>query len=316
LHSETKVLFWFCSRISFETKRFLLNSSDAIVVGLVWLRIGFHVSIDGSVDKAADRAAELGCNTFQIFTRNPRQWHSVELAPETAEAFSDKVKMYQIEPVFAHMPYLPNLASPREEVYEKSVKTLTSELERCRQLEIPYLVTHLGSHLGAGMQTGFTRLVDGINKALNDAAGDVTLLLENTAGTRNSMGSTLEDIQHIIEQLAHSERVGVCFDTSHAFAAGYDLRTEETVEATVSKIDEIIGFERLKLVHLNDSKGDFNSGIDRHEHIGMGMIGEEGFRSMLTSGLGMLPMIMETPKDARRNDVGNLNKVKELAVGL
>jgi len=280
------------------------------------LRIGFHVSIYGSIDRAVDRAVELGCNTFQIFTRNPRQWKSTKLAPETAEAFSDKVKSHDVKPVFAHMPYLPNLASPRDEVYEKSVKTLTSELERCRRLEIPYLVTHLGSHLGAGMQTGFMRLINGINQAFNVTDGDVTLLLENTAGTRNSMGSTLEDIQHIIERLSHPERAGVCFDTCHAFAAGYDLRTEETVEATVRKIDEVIGFEKLKLVHLNDSKGDLNSRIDRHEHIGMGKIGEEGFRSVLGSRLGDLPLILETPKDYRRSDVGNLMKVKKLAVGL
>jgi len=283
---------------------------------LVWLRVGFHVSIYGSIDRAVDRAVELRCNTFQIFTRNPRQWKSTELTSETAKAFSDKVKNYGMKPVFAHMPYLPNLASPRDEVYEKSVKTLTSELERCRRLKIPYLVTHFGSHLGAGMQTGFMRLINGINQAFNIADGGVTLLLENTAGTRNSMGSTLEDIQHIIEQLSHPESVGVCFDTCHAFAAGYDLRTEETVEATVKQIDEIIGFEKLKLVHLNDSKGDFNSRIDRHEHIGMGKIGEEGFRNVLASRLGTLPLILETPKDSRRSDVDNLRKVKELAVGL
>jgi deoxyribonuclease-4 len=278
--------------------------------------VGFHISIYGSIDRAVDRAAELGCNTFQIFTRNPRQWKSTKLTPETSKAFSDKVKDYDMKPVFAHMPYLPNLASPRDEVYEKSVKTLTSELERCKQLEIPYLVTHLGSHLGAGMQMGFVRLINGINQALNVTEGGVTLLLENTAGTRNSMGSTLEDIQHIIEQLAYPERAGVCFDTCHAFAAGYDLRTEETVEATVKQIEEVIGFEKIKLVHLNDSKGDLNSHIDRHEHIGMGKIGEEGFRNMLASRLGELPLIMETPKDARRSDVDNLRKVKELAVGL
>jgi deoxyribonuclease-4 len=280
------------------------------------LRIGFHISIYGSIDRAVDRAAELGCNTFQIFTRNPRQWKSTELTPEDSKAFSDKVKNYDMKPVFAHMPYLPNLASPRDGVYEKSVETLTSELERCRQLEIPYLVTHLGSHLGAGMQMGFTRLIKGINQALSSASGGVTLLLENTAGTRNSMGSTLEDIKHIIERLSNPERAGVCFDTCHAFAAGYDLRTEETVEATVKQIEETIGFEKLKLVHLNDSKGDFNSHIDRHEHIGMGNIGEEGFRNLLASRLGELPLIMETPKDARRDDVDNLRKVRELAVGL
>jgi deoxyribonuclease-4 len=278
--------------------------------------VGFHISIYGSIDRAVDRAFKLGCNTFQIFTRNPRQWKSTKLTSETSKAFSDKVKNYDMKPVFAHMPYLPNLASPRDKVYEKSVKTLTSELERCKQLEIPYLVTHLGSHLGAGMQTGFTRLINGFNQAFKVTEGGIMLLLENTAGTRNSMGSTLEDIQHIIEQLAYPERVGICFDTCHAFAAGYDLRTEETVEATVKQIDEIIGFEKLKLVHLNDSKGDFNSHIDRHEHIGMGRIGEEGFRNILASRLGELPLIMETPKDSRRDDVDNLRKVKELAVGL
>ena len=290
---------------------------------MVCLRVGFHVSIDGSIDNAVDRAAELGCNTFQIFTRNPRQWKSAELASETAKAFSDKVKKYGMKPVFVHMPYLPNLASPRDEVYEKSVKTLMSELERCRRLEIPYLVTHLGSHVGAGMQNGFVRLINGINQAFNLTGGDVMLLLENTAGTRNSMGSTFEDIQYIIERLSHPERAGICFDTSHAFAAGYDLRTEETVEATARKIDEIIGFEKLKLVHLNDSKGDFNSRIDRHEHIGMGKIGSAvteraagGFRNVLASRLGELPLILETPKDARRSDVDNLKKVRELAVGL
>lgn len=280
------------------------------------MRIGFHVSIDGSIDRAVNRAVELKCNTFQIFTRNPRQWKSTELTSEIAKAFSDKVKNYDMKPVFAHMPYLPNLASPRDEVYEKSVKTLTSELERCRRLEIPYLVTHLGSHLGVGMQTGFMRLINGINQAFNVGGVGVTLLLENTAGTRNSMGSTLEDIQYIIERLSHPESVGVCFDTSHAFAAGYDLRTEETVDVTIRKIDEVIGFEKLKLVHLNDSKGDLNSRIDRHEHIGMGKIGEEGFRNILGSRLGELPLILETPKDSRRSDVGNLMKVKKLAVGL
>ena len=262
---------------------------------------------------APDRAAELGCNTFQIFTRSPRQWYSANLDPETAKAFAEKVKTQNMNPVFAHMPYLPNLASPKDEVYEKSVKAVSSELKRCGQLEIPYLVTHLGSHLGAGMETGFERLIKAINTALKDTDGKVMLLLENTAGTKNSMGSTFEDIQHIIEQVNHPEQVGVCFDTSHAFGAGYDLRTKTTVEATIKNFDEIIGFEKLKLVHLNDSKGDLNSRIDRHEHIGLGKIREEGFRNILTSKLGTLPMIMETPKDDNRDDAGNLKKVKELA---
>jgi deoxyribonuclease-4 len=280
------------------------------------LKFGFHISIHGSIDMSVDRAAELGCNTFQIFTRNPRQWYTTNITLENAEAFSKKVTDYGVEPVFAHMPYLPNLASPRDQIYEKSVQTLTSELERCNQLKIPYLVTHLGSHLGEGKQTGFTRLIGAINKALNNSEKRVMLLLENTAGTKNSMGSTFKDIQHIIKMVTDTNCVGVCFDTSHAFAAGYDLRTKETIEQTIREIDEIIGFDKVKLVHLNDSKGDFNSRVDRHEHIGLGKIGEEGFRNILASRLGELPMIMETPSDARRSGEGNLKKVKELSFRL
>lgn len=280
------------------------------------MRVGVHVSISGSVDKAVDRAVELDCNTFQMFTRNPRQWKPVRLTSKVAEAFSEKVKRYDISPVFAHMPYLPNLASPKDIIYEKSVNALITELERCRKLEIPYLVTHLGSHVGAGKQTGFTRLINAINKAFKVTGGGVILLLENTAATKNSMGSTLEDLQHIIKQLIYQESVGICFDTSHAFAAGYDLRKVDSIEETVRKISEVIGFQKLKLVHLNDSRGDLNSRIDRHEHIGLGKIGEEGFRNILGSRLGSIPLILETPVDSRRNDIDNLRKVKDLAVGL
>jgi deoxyribonuclease-4 len=265
---------------------------------------------------SVDRAEELGCNTFQIFTRSPRQWSSLKIVPDIAKAFVDKLENRDIKPVFAHMPYLPNLASPRDEIYVKSVNTLSSELKRCTLLNIPYLVTHLGSHLGAGKQKGFSRLIDGINKALSNNVGKVTLLLENTAGTRNSMGSTIEDLNHIIESLTQPEMVGICFDTSHAFAAGYDLRTEDNIEYIIQKIDGLIGFKRLKVVHLNDSKGEFNSHIDRHEHIGLGYIGEEGFRNLLASKFGKIPMIMETPKNPKRDDIGNMKKVKELAIGL
>jgi len=277
------------------------------------LRVGFHVSIIGDIDKAVDRAVELGCNTFQIFTRNPRAWKAKELTEKETEAFIEKVNSRDVKPVFSHMPYLVNLASSREEVYSKSVETLKGELERCEKLEIPYLITHLGSHLGAGMGSGFEKIVKAIDEAFSAVNGTVMLLLENTAGTRNSMGGSFEDIQHIIERLANPEQVGVCFDTSHGFAAGYDLRTEAAVEQTIGQLDEIIGFENLRLVHLNDSLGDLGSRIDRHEHIGMGKIGEEGFRSILRSRFGLLPLILETPKDLRRNDVENLSKVKELA---
>ncbi|MCD6155270.1 MAG: deoxyribonuclease IV [Candidatus Verstraetearchaeota archaeon] len=277
------------------------------------MRLGLHISISGTIDKSVDRAYEKGCNTFQIFTRNPRGWRSRELREEEVEAFIEKVKAYGMDPVFGHMPYLPNLASPREDVYKKSVNSLISELNRCWKLKIPYLVTHLGSHLGAGKEEGFRRIINAINFAFSNDKGEVMLLLENTAGTKNSMGGAFEDIQYIIEHIEHADRVGVCFDTCHAFAAGYDLRTREALEETLKKFDEIIGFEKLKIVHLNDSKGDLGSRIDRHEHIGMGRIGEEGFKQILRSRLVEYPLILETPIDKRRSDVENLNKVRELA---
>ena len=145
------------------------------------LRLGLHVSISGTIDKAVDRAVKKGCNTFQIFTRNPRGWKYKELTPEEVEAFKEKVKHYGMEPVFGHMPYLPNLASPKDTVYKLSVESLINELRRCVILEIPYLVTHLGSHLGAGMEIGFKRIIDAVNRGLSEVEGDVMLLLENTA---------------------------------------------------------------------------------------------------------------------------------------
>jgi len=277
------------------------------------VRVGFHVSISGAIDEAVDRAIELGCNTFQIFTRNPRGWKPKELVPSEAEAFIEKVNTYDVRPVFGHMPYLSNLASPRDEVHVKSVEALRTELERCDKLKVPYLVTHIGSHLGSGAQIGFQRIVMAIDSAFSATKDEVTLLLENTAGTKNSMGGSFEDIEHIIEALAYRQRVGICFDTCHAFVSGYDLRTEEAVEETIAKIDETVGFDRVKLIHLNDSVGDFNSCLDRHEHIGLGKIGEEGFRKVLKSEFGRLPLIMETPKDLRRTDAENLRKVRKLA---
>jgi deoxyribonuclease-4 len=174
-------------------------------------------------------------------------------------------------------------------------------------------VTHLGSHLGYGVKVGLERIVKAIDTAFSVAGERVMLLLENTAGTINSVGGSFNDLRHIIEQTSYPDKIGICFDTCHAFAAGYDLRTEETIKETIRKIDEEVGFSRLKLVHLNDSRGDLNSHIDRHEHIGLGKIGEDGFRNILRSPFANLPLILETPKDYRRSDLENLMKVKELA---
>jgi len=267
----------------------------------------------GTIDEAVDRAVALGCNTFQIFTRTPRAWGAKELTDEETVAFIEKVNKHHMKPVFAHMPYLVNLASGKDDVYRMSVETLRAELQRCAKLQVPYLVTHLGSHLGFGKKQGVDHIVEAIDEAYKATDSDVILLLENTAGTRNSMGSSFRDIQRIIGGLACPEHVGVCFDTSHGYAAGYDLGNKVAVGDTLSQFDKTIGFEKLKLVHLNDSRSGLGSRVDRHEHIGRGLIGEKGFRAILHSRLGGLPLIMETPKEDERSDVDNLRKVRELA---
>ena len=280
------------------------------------MQVGVHVSIAGSLDLAFDRAVEKGCDTFQIFTRNPRGWKFKDLSDGKIEGFVEKSKDTSISPVFDHMPYLPNLASPRDVVYVKSVSALADELGRCGQLGIPYLVTHLGSHLGKGKESGFKRIINGINLALDEAEDcGVMLLLENTAGTRNSMGSSFDDLLQILDNVFVQGRVGVCFDTSHAFAAGYDLRTVAAVDETLGDFDDLVGLDRLRLLHLNDSRGDLGSNVDRHEHIGLGFIGEDGFKAILRHrALKGLPMILETPEDERRDDYDNLAKVRELAL--
>ena len=277
------------------------------------VRVGVHVSIAGSLDLAVDRAFDCGSDVFQIFSRNPRGWAYPPLNDEVVDRFRAKVKTAALLPV-DHMPYLPNLASPKEDVWEKSVATLTAELDRCGEIGIPYLVTHLGHHLGDGMAGGRARVIRAINASLAATGADVMLLLENTAGEKNSVGSSLEHIRAIIDGITDQERTGVCFDTCHAFAAGYELRTAEGLDETFGQFDEMIGFLRLKVIHLNDTKGELGSGLDRHEHIGLGSIGEEGFREILRNPqIRRLPLICETPVDARRDDAGNIAKVRELA---
>jgi len=278
------------------------------------IRCGVHVSIAGSIDQAVDRARERNCDTFQIFTRNPRGWKLKKLIPEEATQFRDKLKASAIAPAVAHMPYLPNLSCPKKGLYKKSLRALIVELERCSVLGIPYLVAHLGSHLGKGRAIGLERLVEAIDTAFNSSKGKTMLLLENTAGTRNSMGSSFEDIQEIIDHVKEKSRVAVCFDTCHAFGAGYDLRDVASVESTVAELKRTVGLESPKVVHANDSKGELGSGRDRHEHIGMGHIGEQGFRAILHNDVfRRLPLILETPIDNRATDVTNLRKLRELA---
>jgi deoxyribonuclease-4 len=289
----------------------MANMSRGLVVVV---KIGVHVSIAGSIDLAVDRAKERGCETFQIFTRNPRGWRFKKLDLIAVEQFKRKLESYGIGPAVAHMPYLPNISSPATSIFKRSLKTLIAELDRCEELGIPYLVTHLGSHLGKGAEIGFDRILTAINTALKNRPGEVMLLLENTAGTRHSMGTTFQELSRILDGVDDSERVGVCFDTCHAFAGGYDLRGPTEVQATMNEFNSIIGLSKLKVVHANDSRGKLGSKLDRHEHIGMGQIGNKGFKALLHyEALRELPFIMETPIDKRRDDRGNIQALRTLA---
>jgi deoxyribonuclease-4 len=278
--------------------------------------VGVHVSIAGSVDRSIDNAVTRGCTAFQIFTRNPRGWAAKPLLDKDITNFKEKLAASKIDrfATVAHMPYLPNLSSPDDDPFAKSLNSLSDEIKRCGKLGIPYLVAHLGSHKGAGDQKGIEKLVKAFTKAVAENQNDVIVLLENTAGYKNSVGSNFEQLASIFFQLKPAKRFGICLDTCHAFAAGHDLRTQKAATLTLKKFDSAIGIERLKILHLNDSKGEIGCNVDRHEHIGLGKIGETGLSHVIKfANSKKIPIILETPIDDRRDDVGNIKKVRELA---
>ena len=279
------------------------------------MQVGCHVSASGSIDKSVDNAVERNCSAFQIFTRSPRSWHAKDLTKEVIDAFKSKLKASKIDrfATCAHMPYLPNLATPKDDAFEKSVNTLISEVERCAQLGIPYLVTHLGSHLGTGEEAGIKKLVEGLTKA-GQTKNDVMILLENTAGQKNSVGSDFKQLGEIFKQLKPGKKFGVCLDTCHAFVAGYDLRTADKVKETFKEFDKHVGIENLKILHLNDARGEIGCNLDRHYHLGLGGIGEEGISSVVKfANKKKIPIILETPIDDDRDDFENVKIAKGYA---
>ncbi|MDW8274886.1 MAG: deoxyribonuclease IV [Candidatus Nitrosocaldus sp.] len=279
------------------------------------VRIGVHVSISGSIDRAVDNALSIGCSAFQIFTRNPRGWAAKPLQEQDAKRFRTKLDSSGIgrDAVFAHMPYLPNLASPKQEIYSRSLAVLVEEIRRCSMLGIGMLVIHLGSHMGSSKEQGMQSIVNACNEALKER-DDVTILLENMAGQRNSIGASIDELGRLFRML-DGRRVGVCIDTCHLFAAGYELRSRDSLDKLVYELDRHIGLKNIRLLHLNDSKHALGSSADRHEHIGLGYIGEEGFRNILAmEEFRSIPWILETPVDSRRDDAGNIRKVRELAM--
>ena len=279
------------------------------------MQVGCHVSASGSIDKSVDNAVERDCSAFQIFTRSPRSWHAKDLTKEVIDAFKSKLKDSKIDrfATCAHMPYLPNLATPKDDAFEKSVNTLINEVERCAQLGIPYLVTHLGSHLGTGEEAGIKKLVEALTKA-GQTKNDVMILLENTAGQKNSVGSDFKQLGEIFKQLKPGKKFGVCLDTCHAFVAGYDLRTADKVKETFKEFDKHVGIENLKILHLNDARGELGCNLDRHYHLGLGGIGKEGITSVVKfANKKKIPIILETPIDDDRDDFENVKIAKGCA---
>ena len=275
------------------------------------MKFGVHVSITGGIDQAIDRASTIGCDTFQIFTRSSRSWAAKPLDATAIQTFKEKKQKNNFSEIVVHMPYLPNLAASEPDIYGKSVDTLLSEIQRCDSLDVQYLVLHLGSHKGAGIPQGQKQLIGALEKAIA-LEHKVTILLENSAGTKNSIGSDFKDIGYVMDNISDNTNIGICFDTCHGFNAGYDLRTAKKVEKTLQEFDSFISLSKLRLVHANDSTSGLGGGRDNHQHIGLGHIKEEGFKQ-ITSHFPDVPFILETPLDEVRDDVGNLWKIRFLA---
>lgn len=258
------------------------------------LIVGAHMPITGGIDVAVSRAEELGLPAFQIFTRSPRGWLNQKLSEKSIDQFKH-LKGEKFVSVNSHMPYLVNLASPKEDIYKMSIESLKDELKKASALELNHVVLHVGSHLGKGLDFGKKRVADAIKLALNGAACRCNVLLENMAGQANSVGSRFQDLGDILN-LIDDKRVGICLDTCHAYAAGYDIGSASGLHSMLDEINNHLGLDRIKLVHLNDSKSKLGGGLDRHEKIGRGYIGIKGFKNILSDLTFVnLPLILETP---------------------
>ncbi|MCO5175363.1 MAG: deoxyribonuclease IV [Thermomicrobiales bacterium] len=262
------------------------------------LRLGAHMSIAGGYDKAVERAHSVESDALQIFTKNQNQWKAKPIDPDAATRFKAALEEYQIGPVVAHDSYLINLASPKDELWEKSIAAFRDELERCDLLGVPYLVTHPGSHTGSGTEAGIARIIEAMNR-VHEEAPDIKAitLLETTAGQGSNLGSTFEELRAMLAGIHDRSRVAICFDTCHIFVAGYDIRSQEAYAETMSQFDSLIGIDQIKAIHLNDAKQPHGSKKDRHHLIGQGTIGVCGFWHLMNDArLEGVPGLLETEK--------------------
>lgn len=279
--------------------------------------LGCHLSIAGGLAQAVARAQELEINALQIFSHSARSWKMGALTPEDAQKFIERRWQSRVEYVVIHTIYLINLASPDSKIFGLSVQALRDEVKRAGELSIPHVNTHIGAHRGKGVEAGLERIVEAIDQVLASpeakGAPEVKILLENSAGEGTELGAMFAELGVVLNNIKDRRRVGVCIDTCHAFCAGYDLTTPEGLEKTLAELERTVGLESVELVHLNDSKFPLGSRRDRHQHIGQGYIGSEGFRLIVNHpALRAKPFILETPKDDESSDPTNLSRVRAL----
>jgi deoxyribonuclease-4 len=281
--------------------------------------LGAHMSIAGGLDLAIERGAAIGCSAIQIFDKSNSQWAARPVGEDEVARFKTARARSGIEPVVAHASYLINLCSHDDALYRKSIEAVVEELERCTRLDLEWLVVHPGGHMGEGEDFGIRRMASAIDLIHSRvAAGGAGIALETTAGQGTVIGHRFEQIAAILASVKRPERLGVCLDTCHVFAAGYDLRAPKTYAETWRRFDGEIGLDRLRVVHVNDSKKDLGSRVDRHEHIGKGFLGLPAFRLLMNDPrLRSLPLLLETPKDEKTyaEDVMNLNTLIGLVEG-
>jgi deoxyribonuclease-4 len=261
--------------------------------------LGAHESIAGGYHKAVDLAAEIGCDCVQVFTKNNNQWNAKPLTEEDAKLFQNALKQKKVSHPVAHNSYLINMAAPDDELWRKSIEAMAVELLRAEFLGIPGVVAHPGSFTTSSVEAGIKRIIKALDE-VHEKVGKlkVLTLLENTAGQGSALGHRFEHLAAIIDGVKSPERLGVCIDTCHTFAAGYPISTEADYKATMKELDKTIGIKLVKAIHLNDSKKDFGSRVDRHENIGKGKIGREGFRLLMNDRrFAKVPMYLETPKE-------------------
>ena len=277
--------------------------------------LGAHMSIAGGLDKAIERGLSIDCTAMQIFVKNSNQWFSSPLEETVVNSFLAQQKASQLF-VFAHTGYLINLASPKPANHEKSLASLQNELERAEALRLPFIVMHPGSHMGEGEESGLNKVVKSLDEIFSKAKDyQVKIALESTAGQGTNLGYKFDQLGYIINKCKFPERLGVCFDTCHSFAAGYDLRTPETYKETWEQFNSLIGLNNLLAIHLNDSKGDCGSRKDRHELLGEGKLGLGAFKLLMgDQRLKNIPMVLETPKsEDLHEDAEALSLLKKLA---